>query len=610
MATKCNNCAGKGKLARYKHVEAGVCFSCRGTGVKALRRNGKNFIPSLHPVPIPAEVWKKGLAAMAESKMTGWTSSMVKVDGLKPFKVRYIEGPLQHKGEEVGGLHWLDRVCDTIEISETNSADVMSTLRHELGHWYQGSRKDKHGYTRGFMSKKIKKRSPERKELHATMDIEYNTNLGSDVDNVVSKALENSVKYRAPVTKSNLDAIVTDTARRRFHGASKDQAYRRLQYTAKLYDLVTRRLEREHLPMRGSGNVPLIRKNGKPWTLDVTDVYDFDVLVGMMAQIRSKLEKAVAFVEGSRIARHSLEQALKEEEASHAKTRVRLVSARAETEIYRVENERLAKKAADAEMLSSQYGSNLAAFNQRLNAKEATIEQLNQLVSTLLAQKKGLEHDLSHERGARKAVTDALDAERQQLVELQKRVKEFRFEEPLGRKATEREREAELRKQSKKQHRNPAPPANLFIMPVYEDETSQKLIDAAWNLVPKSGIRITKGKELMFIAQIGRKVVGAGFYLVDTLFNVRDAQGFDCDVIVDEKYAGKGIGEALVKELLQAYRSEKRHRDEPVLLNINVINPIMEKVLIRLGYTKHEEHRAIFFRDPADAALWEYLYAD
>jgi len=36
----------------------------------------------------------------------------------------------------------------------------------------------------------------------------------------------------------------------------------------------------------------------------------------------------------------------------------------------------------------------------------------------------------------------------------------------------------------------------------------------------------------------------------------------------------------------------------------------MEKVLTRLGYTRHEDYRAVFFRDLADAPLWEQLYAD
>lgn len=44
MAT-CRRCGGQGRIEHYRHVEGGVCFRCRGTGIE----------PGTHEPYVPAQ---------------------------------------------------------------------------------------------------------------------------------------------------------------------------------------------------------------------------------------------------------------------------------------------------------------------------------------------------------------------------------------------------------------------------------------------------------------------------------------------------------------------------------------------------------------------------
>ena len=149
--------------------------------------------------------------------------------------------------------------------------------------------------------------------------------------------------------------------------------------------------------------------------------------------------------------------------------------------------------------------------------------------------------------------------------------------------------------------KNPTPPAKL-VLNSYNDEdddgSNEKDVDAVWKIQSTSGIRITRGKSLVVIAKIGRKVVGGGFYGVSPGYGVGSPAEASFDIVVDEKQRGKGIGEALTKYLVKLYKQDTKCYDDDIALNLEVVNPIMYKVLDKFGYVMVKEYGKVYYRDP------------
>ena len=148
--------------------------------------------------------------------------------------------------------------------------------------------------------------------------------------------------------------------------------------------------------------------------------------------------------------------------------------------------------------------------------------------------------------------------------------------------------------------RNPAasdttgrkPPKGLVVLRYYSDDDNEemdKLAEKAWKIALASPIRILSNRELSAIALIGNKVVGGGWSAVEHP-RYDDAEGtFTFDIVVDPKAQGKGVGDALVEEMLREFRSVRDMGDAEYVLNVEVVNPAMERILARRGFRLRDE---------------------
>ena len=117
--------------------------------------------------------------------------------------------------------------------------------------------------------------------------------------------------------------------------------------------------------------------------------------------------------------------------------------------------------------------------------------------------------------------------------------------------------------------------------------------DQADQVAKNSGIRISRDKELLYIALVGDAVVGAVW---SSLYEDPDNPGvfvFDFDVAVEPKFRSPRpeyqIGIKLIEAALQEYRY---HRSEhPTYIRVWVVNPKLVRFLERqYGFEIEAEH--------------------
>ena len=136
------------------------------------------------------------------------------------------------------------------------------------------------------------------------------------------------------------------------------------------------------------------------------------------------------------------------------------------------------------------------------------------------------------------------------------------------------------------------PPKGLIVYHYYEgddDPQMDRWAQKAWDIALASPIRIKRDRELTAIALIGNKVVGGGWSAVEHP-RYDDAEGtFTFDIVVDPKAQGKGVGDALVEEMLREFRSVRDMGDAEYVLNVEVVNPAMERILARRGFRLRDE---------------------
>ena len=120
--------------------------------------------------------------------------------------------------------------------------------------------------------------------------------------------------------------------------------------------------------------------------------------------------------------------------------------------------------------------------------------------------------------------------------------------------------------------------------------------EKAWKIALASPIRILSNRELSAIAVIGNKVVGGGWSAVEHPFS-DDVEGtFTFDIVVDPKAQGKGVGDALVEEMLNQFRSVRDMGDAEYVLDVEVVNPAMERILARRGFVRRDEEDPLAVR--------------
>jgi len=114
---------------------------------------------------------------------------------------------------------------------------------------------------------------------------------------------------------------------------------------------------------------------------------------------------------------------------------------------------------------------------------------------------------------------------------------------------------------------------------IFGDEIESEFAEDAYNMAKKHGISVLSDKELYCIAVINDEVIGA-------LWTTWLSGEFSFDVVVRDDYQGEGIGNKLVDISIQEYGQTKEAYDngDGTVLRVDVINPQMEKMLLKKGF--------------------------
>jgi len=115
------------------------------------------------------------------------------------------------------------------------------------------------------------------------------------------------------------------------------------------------------------------------------------------------------------------------------------------------------------------------------------------------------------------------------------------------------------------------------------DPRVERFAEAAWGISFASPINILSDKRLSAIAVLGRKCVGGGWTSVSQASDDEEPSQFSFDVVVAPEAQGKGVGDALVSAMLDEFRHIRFAYDE-LVLNVEVVNPAMERILARRGF--------------------------
>lgn len=110
-----------------------------------------------------------------------------------------------------------------------------------------------------------------------------------------------------------------------------------------------------------------------------------------------------------------------------------------------------------------------------------------------------------------------------------------------------------------------------------EEEIPEHWIEQAHGLQNSAGINILRGKELTYVAVDVNEDQAIG-----ALFTEFDGEQYSFDVLVHSQYRNQGVGRELTKigiEEFQAYADI-----EGAYMELDVVNPIMEKLLKSLGF--------------------------
>jgi GNAT superfamily N-acetyltransferase len=131
------------------------------------------------------------------------------------------------------------------------------------------------------------------------------------------------------------------------------------------------------------------------------------------------------------------------------------------------------------------------------------------------------------------------------------------------------------------------------------DDKEARWVDKLDKLFTEAKIRVYYFHDKCLIAKIGNKLVGGGYYGLGP----GSPQRASFDIVVDPEVRGKGIGEALIDQFLLMYRDDKDEWEDEVMLEVEVVNPIVEKVLDRKGYLRVEEFGKVYYLDPKEVVV-------
>ena len=100
-----------------------------------------------------------------------------------------------------------------------------------------------------------------------------------------------------------------------------------------------------------------------------------------------------------------------------------------------------------------------------------------------------------------------------------------------------------------------------------------------WEVAKDAGINILRGKEFRAGFEVDDKIVAV-------LFDESDSDGYSFDIAVDSDHRRQGLADKLLNVALDIYYENREAYGEDYTLKLDVVSPIMEKLLRQKGFTE------------------------
>lgn len=98
----------------------------------------------------------------------------------------------------------------------------------------------------------------------------------------------------------------------------------------------------------------------------------------------------------------------------------------------------------------------------------------------------------------------------------------------------------------------------------------------AWELASSVGVRVLRGKNLLAVAVIGEKLVGA-------IFDEVNGDDYSFDTVVHASHQGSGIGPKLVRVAMDNF-NELQDMNPDLRFDLDVINPNAIRMMQKFGF--------------------------
>jgi len=114
---------------------------------------------------------------------------------------------------------------------------------------------------------------------------------------------------------------------------------------------------------------------------------------------------------------------------------------------------------------------------------------------------------------------------------------------------------------------------------IFWEEEYEDLEGDPWEVAESAGINILRGKEFRAGFQVDGEIVAV-------LFDESDRDGYSFDIAVSPNHRRQGFAKRLLDIALDLYEDNREAYGEEYTLNLDVVSPIMEKVLKGKGFVE------------------------
>ena len=120
-----------------------------------------------------------------------------------------------------------------------------------------------------------------------------------------------------------------------------------------------------------------------------------------------------------------------------------------------------------------------------------------------------------------------------------------------------------------------------------------------WDLAQSVGVRVLSNKDLRAGFHVDGEIVAA-------LFDASDRDGYEFDIAVRKDWQRRGLGKRLTEMALDLYEENREAYGDGYTLNLDVINPVMERLLRRHGLEETgREHGHVLMTKRAYRRRWK-----